>query len=596
MKEKHLSINTENILPIIKKWLYSEKDIFLRELISNASDAITKRKFIEQIKKPRIDIFTDIKNQTIKISDNGIGMTQAEIEKYIAEIAFSGAEEFLKNYKSEKESDQIIGHFGLGFYSAYMVAEKVEIQTLSHQKDAKAVIWSCEGSSTYQIQKGNKKEVGTDIILHISKEKEYFQEEKLKTILLRFCPYLPYPIYLNKKHINNKDPLYLRSPSSCEEKDYLSFYRELYPTDPDPIFWIHLNVDYPFHLKGILYFPKITNSFDPSYSSIRLFCNRIFVSDSCKDILPEFLSILKGAIDSFDIPLNISRSFLQLDPTVKKLGQHISKKVTDRLLTLYQTEKEKFKTLWPDVELIVKLGILHDEKFYSRAKDFLLWQTAKKEYLTIEEYLTKNSTKNMIYYTNHQNQLLDIFNEKKIDVLLTNLHIDTPLLSHLEQKEKYKFQRIDSSIDTFLDPKREKDLLDTDGKSQREQIADFIRSILPDTEIKAKSLSSDTIPAMVLFKEEERRLRDYFSLTQKQTLPMQKPTFVINTNNRLILSAYSLREKHPSLAKDIIKHVFDLTLLTQKELAQADLGSFLTRSTQVLEKLALISTEKKDSQ
>ena len=366
MKKNHLSINSENILPIIKKWLYSEKDIFLRELVSNATDAINKLKLINAANKDsfRIDIQIDKDNKTISISDNGIGMNEEEVKKYIAQIAFSGAEDFLEKYKTHDEKDQIIGHFGLGFYSAYMVANKVEVDTRSYIEKEAPVLWSCDGSSEYFLSKSKRTDTGTTIILHINKEnEEYLDKNVLLKILNNFCLFLPYPIYLNDQHINNEYPLYLKSPSECTEKEYLEFYRKLYPLNPDPIFWVHLNVDYPFNLKGILYFPKIGQSFDANKNAIKLFCNRVFVSDNCKDLLPDFLMILQGAIDSPDIPLNISRSFLQMDSTVRKLSSHISKKISDRLSSLYKLDKEKFTSYWPSIETVIKLGILQDEKF-----------------------------------------------------------------------------------------------------------------------------------------------------------------------------------------------------------------------------------------
>jgi molecular chaperone HtpG len=605
MSKGKLSIHSENILPIIKKWLYSEKDIFIRELISNSCDAINKIKLLQgkEIAPKddatfRIDITIEPKEKTITISDNGIGMTEEEVKKYIAQIAFSGAEDFLEKYKNNSEKDQIIGHFGLGFYSSYMVADKVEITTRSYQEKEEAIFWSCDGSSDYEIKKDNKENRGTEVKLHINKESEEFlKESKLKEILQRFCPFLPYPIYINGNHINNKDPLWIKNASDCTEKEYLEFYRELYPFEPDPIFWVHLNVDFPFNLKGILYFPKINTNFDITKNSIKLFCNRVFVSDNCKDILPDYLMVLRGAIDSPDIPLNVSRSYLQVDRTVKQVGSHISKKISDRLTTLHRTEKEKFISSWKDIEMIVKLGILQDEKFYEKSKNYLIFSNTDNEWLTPEEYLEKNKekTNNKIYYTQNEkisSSLLTIFKEKKIEVLLVNSHIDTALISFLEGKLQTKFQRIDSSIDSaLLDPSREKTLLDNTGKSQAASIADFIRNSLSldNLEVEAKSLASNEIPGFIMVKEEERRLHDYMSLTNKEMAKLPtKQTFIINTNNKLVQNAHKISLKDNELAKSLVKNIYDLSRLAQKELDYGDISNFITRSNKILEKLSSI--------
>ncbi len=370
MTGKTLKIHTENILPIIKQWLYSDKEIFIRELISNACDALHKCKVLREHKETdipdeelRISLSIDKKEKTLVFADTGIGMTSDEVEKYIAQIAFSGAEDFLGKYKSNAEKDQIIGHFGLGFYSAYMVAHKVTIDTLSYLPGAESAFWSCDGSSEYFLEKGQRSTRGTEITLHVDKDNEEFlDEERLKSIIQRYCAFLPFPIYLNGTRINDKEPLWLKNASECTDADYLQFYRALYPNESDPMFWIHLSVDYPFHLKGILYFPKITRRFDWSHNSIKLFCNRVFVADNCKDLIPDYLMILRGAIDSPDIPLNVSRSSLQMDKTVRQLSQHISKKVSDRLSSLYTSERDTFIKTWPDIEMIIKLGILQDEK------------------------------------------------------------------------------------------------------------------------------------------------------------------------------------------------------------------------------------------
>jgi molecular chaperone HtpG len=605
MAQGNLKIHTENILPIIKKWLYSDKDIFLRELVSNACDALNKAKILRDRGEIsaldedfRIDIKIDKNARTLTIADTGIGMSGEEVEKYIAQVAFSGAEEFLSKYKTENEKDQIIGHFGLGFYSAYMVSEKVEIQTLSYQPNAAPCFWSCDGTSQYTIDAGNRPSRGTEIILFIDKDNDEFLEEtKLRQILQRYCAFLPFPIHLNGTHVNNKEPLWIKPASQCTEKDYLEFFRLLYPLEPDPIFWIHLNIDYPFNLKGILYFPKIHRRFDWMQSNIKLFCNRVFVSDNCKDLIPDYLMVLRGALDSPDIPLNVSRSYLQMDKTVRQLSSHISKKVADRLTYLYQNESDKFYSCWSDVEMIVKLGILQDEKFYERVKDFLVWKTLKGAWTTIENYLEqhKDAYKNKVFYTSDEKQnehFLNLYHNKGIEVLVASSPVDTTLISFLEGKlHPAKFQRIDGGIDeSILDTDREKTLLDADGKTEAVKIADFIRSKLGQDQlhVEAKSLASDSLPAFIVFDEEMRRLRDYMALSNQSLPPSlrDKRTFVVNTNSKLIASIYSLDEKHPELAKDMVNHIYELSLLSQKELDQASLSGFVARSSQVLEKLA----------
>jgi molecular chaperone HtpG len=590
MRQNNLSIHSENILPIIKKWLYSDKEIFLRELVSNACDALNKvRIVLGEQENGKVSIAIDKKNKTVTISDNGIGMTEDEVEKYIAQIAFSGAEEFVAKYKSQTEKEPIIGHFGLGFYSSYMVAAKVQIDTLSYQENAKPVFWECDGSSSYTIGAGKRQERGTSITLHLDEQSlEYLEEVKLKELLDRHCSFMPFPIELNGTSLGNATPLWMKAPSECTEKEYLDFYRKLFPNDrtfQDPIFWIHLNVDYPFHLQGILYFPKIHRRFDANESTIKLFCNRVFVSDNCKDILPDYLMILKGAIDSPDIPLNVSRSYLQVDKNVKQLSSHISKKVADKLNQLYKTDREKFISCWPDVEMIVKLGLLQDEKFYEKIKDILIWKTSQGQWSVLSP-----ENKKVLYATTENSPLIKLYKE---EVIIASTPLDIAVIQFLENKLSSTFQRIDGALDdSLLDPSKEKSLLDADGKTEAVRIADFVRSSLENVEVEAKSLATEELPGIVILDENQRRLRDYIQLTQGSSDFAAKKTFVVNTNNKLVQALCKLQHKQPEIAADAVKGLYELSLLSQKEADTANLEQIISRQTQVLEKMAtLLSTE-----
>lgn len=598
-----LKIHSENILPIIKKWLYSEKDIFVRELVSNACDAIRKLKILRDQgitqaldEEFRIEIRTDENERTLKFIDTGIGMDAEEVQKYIAELAFSGAEDFVQKYSSNEEKDQIIGHFGLGFYSAYMVAQKVEIDTLSYKASAEAVLWACDGGAEYELTKSERKERGTEITLFVSEEeKEFLQVPVLSEILRRYCSFLPFPIYLNDTHINKTDPLWVKAPVDCEEKEYLDFYQKLYPMEPAPLFWIHLNVDYPFHLKGILYFPKIDRQFDFKKSSTSLFCNRVFVSENCQDLLPDYLTMLRGAIDSPDIPLNVSRSYLQMDQTVRQLGSHISKKVSDRLSQLYKEEKEKFIDNWKDIEVIIKLGAIQNEKFYARVKEFLLWKDSQNQYCTIEEYLEKNKQKheNKVYYATEgaSRDMISLYQEKELQVLLTSSPVDLHFLSFIESKmPSVKFQRVDSSLEEdLIDKSKEQSLLDADGKTQASRLAEFAQSNLDvqGLKIEAKSLAKDSISSFVIFNEQSRRMRDFMMATQQMDFPDHgEKTLVLNTNNSLVKSLEVFAQKDMEFSKKILLHLYEQALLSQKELPAESLATFLERNNDLLEGLS----------
>ena len=614
MAKQTLEIHSENILPIIKRWLYSDKDIFIRELVSNACDAIYKVKLlndqgiIENDQSDyKIEIQIDKTKRTLTFTDNGIGMDAEEVVKYIAQIAFSGAEDFMNKYQTNNEKEQIIGHFGLGFYSAYMVAQKVEINTLSYKPNAEPVFWSCDGSSEYDIEKGTRQTRGTEITLFIDGESdEYLEEEKLKTILRHYCSFLPYPVYLGETLINSTQPLWVKPASECTKKEYLDFYRYLYPSEEEPLFWVHLNVDYPFNMKGILYFPKVRRDFDRDKSSVQLYCNRVFVSDSCKDIIPDYLMVLRGVIDSPDIPLNVSRSYLQMDRTVRQLSTHISKKVTDSLNSLYRDDLDRYISCWQDVSVVVKLGILEDEKFYDRIKDALIWKNTADKWTTIAKYLESNQAKiqDKILYTRdpaHASHFLDIYLQRGIEVLCADSPIDPYLMRFLEGKlTPVTFQRIDAGIDeNILDKDKEKTILDASGKTEASHLADFIRTKLAEDNVKveAKSLATADLPGFILIDENQRRMRDYLmSLDPKEASSRMhqivQHTFVVNTNNSLISAIQKIDATDPELAEDMVKQAYELSLLSQREMDPASLNDFIQRNNRVLEKLTQLVAKK----
>lgn len=609
-----LQIHSENILPIIKKWLYSDKDIFLRELVSNACDAMQKVKVLRDLGECtaqddafRIEIVANPEQKTVTITDTGIGMNQEEVERYIAQLAFSGAEEFLEKYKGQQEGEQIIGHFGLGFYSAYMVAERVEIDTLSYRPGSEPALWSCDGSSDYTLDRGVRSERGTQIVLHIAEgEEEYLGEERLRAILNHYCAFLPYPIYLNGVHLNEKRPLWLKPAAECTDQEYLDFYRQLYPGSEDPLFWIHLNVDYPFHMKGILYFPKVRRDFNFDKNTIKLFCNRVFVSDNCKDLIPDYLMVLQGAIDSPDIPLNVSRSCLQMDRTVRQLSGHISKKVSDRLVSFYRDHRDRFIESWPNLEIIVKLGAIQDEKFYERVKECLIWKNLDGQWTTLDDYLERNKERheNRVFYSPDERRrphFLDIYRQRGIEVLFTHPAIDLHLIPFLErQRSGLSFCRIDGRIDDLLlDKEREKSILDAEGKTEATRLADLLRTALDieGLQVVAKSLASDALPGFVMMDEQARRMRDMLVMSDIEEggkglegVLSGRRTFVANTNSPLMHSLQKLYGRHPHLARDLARQVYDLALLSQRELRPEAIDTFIERNQAVLQELAVAAS------
>lgn len=604
MEKGSLHIHSENILPIIKKWLYTERDIFARELISNGSDAIQKLRFLQEKEEApvddqemRIDVTIDREKGTLTFSDTGIGMTAEEVKKYIAQIAFSGAEEFVAKYQGTNEQDSLIGHFGLGFYSAYMVAKKVVIQTRSYQLNSEAVEWECDGSSDYQIGRGTRQARGTDVILYVDPDHaECLDALHMEKLLHHFCSFLPTPIYLNGKRINPEEPLWIKPSSECTEKEYQHFYHVLYPLAEEPLFWVHLNVDYPFRLKGVLYFPKWQRDVDLNRSHITLYCNRVFVSDDCKGLIPRYLTMLQGVIDSPDIPLNVSRSTLQMDKTVRQVANHIAKKVSDSLSTLYETDRERFLNCWQDISPIIKLAVLEDEKFYERAKEFLVWQKIGGGWTTAQEYLDLHGqkTQQKIFYSldaKPASHLVSLYESKGLPILAASSPVDIYVIHFLEKKlSPAHFQRIDAQIEeALLDKTKEKTLLDAEGKTEGTKLAEFIAHTLgkKDLIVEAKSLSSSHLPGLVLIEEKERRMRDYLAKTAPQQPPLPvKMKFIVNTNSPFVHAVQKLHTKKPDLSKQLTEQMYELALLAQGEMASTEhLHRFIEANTQLLEKL-----------
>lgn len=609
MAKGTLNIHSENILPIIKKWLYSSRDIFVRELVSNACDAIQKVKILRDQGKTsaqdsdfRVDIKLDKDAKTITFSDNGIGMDKEEVEKYIAQIAFSGAEDFVQQVKGKNESDQFIGHFGLGFYSSYMVADKVELDTLSYKEGAEPAFWSCDGSSEYTLEKGHRTERGTTIVLHVNAEGEEFLEgDRLKEVVNHYCSFMPYPVYLDGERVNSEEPLWIKAPSACTDEDYLEFYKHLYPFEEPPLFWMHLNVDYPFHLKGVLYFPALAKDFDFAKHTVKLYCNRVFVSDNCKDVIPEYLMCLRGVIDIPDIPLNVSRSYLQVDKTVRQLSSHISKKVSDSLSTLFKTNRDKYTSCWKDIAPIVKLGVIQDEKFSERMKDLLIWKNLDGQYLTLAEYKERNQdkAKGKVFYTLHEKEetgLHKLYKEKQIDILSADFRLDPYLFNQLESKDKeISFQRVDAELgEHLLDPSKQKTVLDAEGRTEAYHLAEFFKRQCEgqNLEVKAESLAKEEIPSLVVIEEKERRMRDYMKALNPEGPSFARKTLIVNTNNPLVCALPKLEKIHPDLAKAMAHEVVDLSLLSQQELDPRTFQGFLARTAEIMEKLTEIAVDK----
>ena len=641
LKQGSISIDTENIFPIIKKWLYSDKDIFIRELISNGCDAVSKHKRLVSLgetagddKPYKITVAVSKKNKTLSFSDNGIGMTADEIDKYINQVAFSGAEDFFNKYKDKmEESNDIIGHFGLGFYSAFMVSSNVEIDTLSYLEGAKPIRWQSADGMQFEItEDGTRTERGTTIILTLAEDSEEFLDEyHLRSIIKKYCSFLPVEIYVEntdkleeeaKKKaeeaakkaqegadnetseeepkeeikpvpLNDTNPLWLKSPKDCTDEEYIKFYQQVFNVFDEPLFWIHLNVDYPFNLKGILYFPKLKNEFELVEGKVKLYNNQVFVADNIKEVIPEFLLLLKGVIDCPDLPLNVSRSFLQNDRDVSKISKHIVKKVADKLKSLCKNEREKYESFWDDIQVFIKYGCLKDEGFYDKIKEYILYKDLEGKYITLKDYLeyAKDKHENKVFYVvdkEQQSQYIKLFKEYDLNAVILDCTIDNNFITFLEYKESgVRFKRIDSDLSDVLKDKDE----EKDEKAD-EEIVNFFKEKIGDRVQKysVESLKKEDTPAVILISEESRRMMemqsrfaglDYgFDLKEEKTL-------VINDRNPLIKKVLSLRDDETKKeAVDVIcNQIVDLALLANKELGAEELDLFIKRSNELMSKV-----------
>ncbi|MHA8107965.1 molecular chaperone HtpG [Aquirufa sp. A-Brett2-W8] len=601
MKETgNISIHTENIFPIIKKFLYSDHEIFLRELVSNAVDASQKIKrlssigeFNGELGELKVKVSFDKDKKTITISDNGIGMTAEEIKKYINQIAFSGATEFVEKYKDQGDDKGIIGHFGLGFYSAFMVAKEVEIISKSYQDGAEAATWKCDGSTEYTIGPAKKKTRGTDIILHIAEDSEEFLEEfKLKSILEKYGKFLPIEIEFGDKVINNPNPIWTKSPSDLTDEDYLKFYEELYPFQEKPLFWIHLNVDYPFNLTGILYFPKVKNEMQLQREKISLYSRQVFITDEVKDIVPEFLMLLHGVIDSPDIPLNVSRSFLQADSNVKKINSYITKKVADKLFELFKTDRPSFEEKFANIGLFIKYGMISDEKFLEKAKDFCLVQDTNNKYFTLDEYseevqatqTDKDGNKVYLYTTDveQQDAFIQSAQNKCYSIIKLDTLIDSHFINTMESKtEKTQWKRVDAdAVDKLIDTGITLEAILTDAA--KESVKKVFEETLNDKQkvVAVEAMSPDELPAIVTQNEFMRRMSDMSKsggggMGMFGSMP-NTYNITINANHPLISKLAELKDE--SEQKALAKQISDLALLSQNLLTGSDLTAFIKRT------------------
>ena len=665
-KSGSLSINSENIFPIIKKWLYSDHDIFYRELVSNGCDAITKLKklaLMGEYEEPdgveyKVSVTVNPKEKTIQVSDNGLGMTEDEVEEYINQIAFSGAQNFLNKYKDKANEDQIIGHFGLGFYSAFMVADRVTIDTLSYKADARAVHWESEGGTEYEMTDGDKTEAGTTITLYLNDDStEFANEYRAREVLEKYCAFMPVEIYvadetaepqydtIEKDELTDKDtvietiveeakteekenedgtketvevsparekykilrrpepindshPLWNKHPNECTEEEYKEFYRKVFMDFKEPLFWIHLNMDYPFNLKGILYFPKINMEYESIEGKIKLYNNQVFIADNIKEVIPEFLMLLKGVIDCPDLPLNVSRSALQNDGFVKKISDYITKKVADKLSGMCKTDRENYEKYWDDINPFIKFGCLKDEKFAEKMNDYIIFKNLDGKYLTLKDCLEANKEKgheNQVFYVTdekEQSQYINMFREAGLDAVILPNAIDSPFISHMEQKnEKVKFLRIDADVnETFKEKEEDDEAAKEQAKKDAESLSEIFKKALGNDklEVKVEKLKNESVASMITVSEESRRMADMMKMYSMygggaDMFPVSE-TLVLNANNQLV--KFVLNHKDGENTGKICEQLYDLAKLAHGSLSPERMTKFIARSGEIMMDMA----------
>ncbi|MDD6401111.1 MAG: molecular chaperone HtpG [Lachnospiraceae bacterium] len=643
-KQGNLSINSENIFPIIKKWLYSDQDIFIRELISNGCDAITKLKKLALMgdfnepenEKYKIEVYASAKDKTLTFVDNGIGMTAEEVEKYISQIAFSGATDFINTYKDKTNDDQIIGHFGLGFYSAFMVADKVTIETCSYKEGATPVFWECDGGTTYSISESDDYTRGTAITLYLNEDCfEYANEYRVKEVIQKYCAFMPYEIFFinedtmdddddddddeevvvneeddlvgdtkeskaeaeNKENkekkeptpLNDTNPLWMKAPNECTDEEYVEFYQKVFLDFKKPLFWIHLNMDYPFNLKGILYFPKINTQYDQLEGKIKLYNNQVFIADNIKEVIPEFLLLLKGVIDCPDLPLNVSRSALQNDGFVKKISDYITKKVADKLTGMCKTDKENYEKYWDDISPFIKFGCLKDEKFCDKMKDYMLFKNLEGKYLTLPEYLEagKEKYENKVFYVSDeqaQSQYINMFKEEGMDAVFLTHNIDSPYITHLESRnENVKFLRIDADLaENFVGESLSEETI----KEYTDKLTELFKKATGKEKInvKVENLKNEAVSSMLTLSEEARRMADMMKAYSMGMDPGmfgdEGETLVLNANNKLV--KYLLDNPEGDNSEIICCQLYDLAVLANKPLDAEAMTKFVSRSNEIL--------------
>ena len=666
-KKGSLSISSENIFPVIKKWLYTDHDIFYRELISNGCDAITKLKKLElmgEYEKPedfeyKIQVTVNPNEKTITFTDNGLGMTEEEVDEYINQIAFSGAQDFLNKYKDKANEDQIIGHFGLGFYSAFMVADKVTIDSRSYKKDAKPVHWESEGGTEFEMGEGTREEQGTTIVLYLNEDStEFSNEYRAREVIEKYCGFMPVPIFLDnaaegpqyetieKDQLTDKDtiietiveeakteekenengeketvevspakekykilkrpvalndvsPLWNKHPNECTEEEYKAFYRKVFMDYKEPLFWIHLNMDYPFNLKGILYFPKINTEYDSLEGTIKLYNNQVFIADNIKEVIPEFLMLLKGVIDCPDLPLNVSRSALQNDGFVKKISDYITKKVADKLSGMCKTDRENYEKYWDDISPFIKFGCLKDEKFEEKMKDYILFKDLDGKYLTLQDCLdnAKEKHENVIYYVTdekEQSQYINMFRKEGLDAVYMGHSIDSPFIGQLEQKhEGLKFLRIDADVtDTFKEEVKEEDA--ETFKADAQKLTDTFKKALANDklEIKVEKLKDGQLASMITVSEENRRMQDMMKMYNMYGMDPSMfgsvgETLVLNANNKLV--QYVLAHEEGDLTEKICRQLYDMASLSHGSLTPERMTQFIARSNEIMMEMVDVS-------